>query len=127
MHISIADQVSPAQKFTDYQLTFLGFLYYDCDYLKKIGRMKDYLLSIYEGRFDESLSKRNAMWKVLCKDYFQRFIKHDATVLDLAAGYCEFINNIKCRTKIAVDLNPKTKKMANKDVTVYKALSTDMP
>lgn len=89
--------------------------------------MKDYLLSIYEGRFDESLAKRNAMWKILCKDYFQKFINHDATVLDLAAGYCEFINNIKCKTKIAVDLNPKTKQMANKDVVVYKVLSTDMP
>lgn len=48
-------------------------------------------------------------------------------MLDLAAGYCEFINNIKCKTKIAVDLNPKTKKMVNKNIKFYKALSTNLP
>lgn len=89
--------------------------------------MKDYLVSIYEERFDESVEKREGIWRVLCKDYFQKFIKPSDTVLDLAAGYCEFINNIKCKTKIAVDLNPKTKKMANKNVKFYKALSTKLP
>ena len=38
--------------------------------------------------------------------------------MDLGAGYCEFINNIKCNKKIAVDINPETKKYANKDVSV---------
>jgi ubiquinone/menaquinone biosynthesis C-methylase UbiE len=89
--------------------------------------VKDYLLSIYEERFDENIKKRDLIWQVLCKDYFQKFIKPSDTVLDLAAGYCEFINNIKCKTKIAVDLNPKTKKMANKNVKFYKALSTNLP
>lgn len=89
--------------------------------------MKDYVLSIYADRFDKNVDKRNVMWKILCKDYFQKFIKDTDTVLDLAAGYCEFINNIKCKQKIAVDLNATTKKMANKDVKVYQALSTNMP
>lgn len=89
--------------------------------------MKDYVLSIYADRFDKSVDKRNVMWKVLCKDFFQKFIKPDDTVLDLAAGYCEFINNISCKEKIAVDLNEKTKRMAHKDVKVYQALSTNLP
>ncbi len=89
--------------------------------------MKDYVLSIYADRFNKNVEKRNAMWKILCKEYFQRFVDRDHTVLDLAAGYCEFINNIECRQKIAVDLNATTKKMANKDVTVYTTLSTAMP
>ncbi len=89
--------------------------------------MKDYVLSIYADRFDKSVQKRNVMWRVLCHDYFQRFIKSTDTVLDLAAGYCEFINNIACGKKIAVDLNEKTKTMANSDVEVYQALSTAMP
>lgn len=89
--------------------------------------MKDYVLSIYADRFDKDVKKRDVMWKILCKDYFQKFINENDTVLDLAAGYCEFINNIKCKKKIAVDLNAKTKKMANKDVKVYQALSTNMP
>lgn len=89
--------------------------------------MKDYVLSIYADRFDKDVDKRNVMWKILCKDYFQKFIKKDDTVVDLAAGYCEFINNIKCKNKIAIDLNAKTKEKAAKDVKVYQALSTNLP
>jgi ubiquinone/menaquinone biosynthesis C-methylase UbiE len=89
--------------------------------------MKDYVLSIYADRFDKDAAKRDVMWKILCKDYFQKFIKPNDTVLDLAAGYCEFINNIRCQKKIAVDLNEKTKQKAAKEVKVYQALSTQLP
>lgn len=89
--------------------------------------MKDYVLSIYADRFDKDAQKREVMWKILCKDYFQKFIDQGDTVLDLAAGYCEFINNIKCKQKIAVDLNLATKKKAAKGVKVYQALSTNLP
>lgn len=89
--------------------------------------MKDYVLSIYADRFDKDERKREIMWRVLCSDYFQRFIRKDDVVLDLAAGYCEFINNIDCGKKIAVDLNQKTKQKANQDVKVYRALSTALP
>ncbi len=89
--------------------------------------MKDYVLSIYADRFDKDAQKREVMWKILCKDYFQQYIKPGDTVLDLAAGYCEFINNIDCKKKIAVDLNATTKKKADKGVKVYQALSTKLP
>ncbi len=89
--------------------------------------MKDYVLSIYADRFDKDADKRNVMWRVLCADYFQRFIGPKDTVLDLGAGYCEFINNIDCRKKIAVDLNAMTRKKAAKGVKVYQALSTKLP
>ena len=89
--------------------------------------MKNYVLSIYADRFDKDAKKRDVMWKILCKDYFQKFISKNDVVLDLAAGYCEFINNIVCGQKIAVDLNIATKDKANKDVKVYQALSTNLP
>lgn len=89
--------------------------------------MKNYVLSIYADRFDKDEEKRQVMWKILTKDYFQKFIDKKDTVLDLAAGYCEFINNINCGKKIAVDLNSATKKKANKNVKVYQALSTKLP
>jgi SAM-dependent methyltransferase len=89
--------------------------------------VKDYVLSIYADRFDKDAAKREVMWKILCKDYFQKFIKPSDTILDLAAGYCEFINNIKCEKKIAVDLNEKTKTKANGDIKVYQTLSTSLP
>lgn len=89
--------------------------------------MKDYVLSIYADRFDKDADKRDVLWQILCKDFFQQFIPRKSTVLDLAAGYCEFINNIEAKEKIAVDLNPQTKKMAKKGVKFYKALSTKLP
>jgi hypothetical protein len=64
--------------------------------------MKDYVLSIYADRFDKDEEKRRVMWKILVKDYFQKFVGEKDTVLDLAAGYCEFINNIKCKKKIEI-------------------------
>jgi SAM-dependent methyltransferase len=39
-------------------------------------------------------------------------------VVDIGAGYCEFINNIRCARKIAVDLNPEVRRRANPDVEV---------
>jgi SAM-dependent methyltransferase len=48
-------------------------------------------------------------------------------VLDLAAGYCEFINNISCKEKHAVDLNPETKKRAAKGVKVHITASDNLP
>lgn len=89
--------------------------------------MKKHVTSIYSDRFDKNVEQRDVLWKILCKDYFQKFIKPQETVLDLAAGYCEFINNIEAEEKIAVDLNPQTKKMANKGIKVYEALSTALP
>lgn len=89
--------------------------------------MKSHVSNIYTDRFDKNIEQRNVLWQILCKDFFQKFIPKNSTVLDLAAGYCEFINNIEAKTKIAVDLNPQTKKMAKKGVTFYKALSTKLP
>ena len=53
----------------------------------------------YDGR-------RQVLWKTLCGDYFQRLIKPDDCVLELGAGYGDFINNIRCRRRIAMDLWP---------------------
>jgi SAM-dependent methyltransferase len=88
--------------------------------------MRGYVQSIYADRFDERVKERDAMWQVLCNDYFQRFVSPNDTVLDLAAGYCEFINNIHCKRKIAVDLNTQTKQMAHDDVEVHQTLSTKL-
>ena len=89
--------------------------------------MKTNLTSIYSERFDKNAQQREKLWEILVKDFFQKFVKKNDTVLDLAAGYCEFINNIECKEKIAVDLNKMTNKKANEDVRVYNSLSTKLP
>lgn len=67
------------------------------------------------------------LWETLVKGYFQRFIQADDTVLDLATGYCEFINAVECGTKIAVDLNPTAQEMAGPGVRVINASCTELP
>lgn len=59
---------------------------------------------LYANRFSEAeRESRNKIWKVLCRDFFQRFVSTQDTVVDLGAGLCEFINFIKAGKKIAVD------------------------
>ena len=48
-------------------------------------------------------SRRETLWKTLCRCYFQPLIAPDACVLELGAGYGHFINNIRCARRIAVD------------------------
>lgn len=75
---------------------------------------------LYRERFDlEEVVKKNRLWKTLCNDFFQRFIPEDSIVLDIGAGYCEFINNIRARKKYAVDSNEEVKSFANPDVEVF--------
>ncbi len=67
--------------------------------MKDIGRL-------YRYRFPESeLRVREEIWKVLCRDYFQQYVKSTDTVLDLGCGFGEFIRFIKAGKKIAIDIN----------------------
>lgn len=76
------------------------------------------LRRMYQTRFKGRLDYRNKVWSVLIRDYFQQFVRSTDTVLDLGAGYGEFINNIQCGKKYAIDLNPETRERVNADVAV---------
>lgn len=76
------------------------------------------LQRIYEIRFRGLLRYRTAVWKALISDYFQKFVRPTDTVLDLGAGYGEFINQIGCAKKYAMDLNPDTTKRVSTNVEV---------
>ncbi len=74
---------------------------------------------LYNQRFPEAaLAQKHAIWKVLRSDFFSRYVKPTDTVVDIGAGYCEFINNIQAGKKIAVDLNPDVRRFAAPDVRV---------
>jgi SAM-dependent methyltransferase len=64
------------------------------------------LAQIYNRRFNAHVAYRNQVWKVLVRKFFSRYINPEATVLDLGCGYGEFINNVRCGRKYAMDLNP---------------------
>ncbi|MCB9812852.1 MAG: class I SAM-dependent methyltransferase [Pseudomonadales bacterium] len=67
------------------------------------------------------------MWKILCNDFFYKYFDKKDIVLDLPCGYGEFINNINVKYKIAIDINPDSKRFLNKGVKFYKALSNSLP
>jgi ubiquinone/menaquinone biosynthesis C-methylase UbiE len=50
--------------------------------------------------------RRRVLWQTLVACEFQRQIPPDGTVLELGAGYGDFINCVKARRRIAVDVWP---------------------
>lgn len=74
------------------------------------------LVRIYRRRFADTAAYRWQVWSVLTKQFFQRWIPTDATVLDLGCGYGEFINQIKASRKLAMDLNPDVPKYLDDNV-----------
>ena len=93
-----------------------------------MGQTEPYSLSdLYEHRFSAAERERKtALWKVLCDSFFQKYVRASDTVVDLGAGYCEFINNIRCAKKYAVDLSEDTQTAAAEDVTVVLKPATDL-
>lgn len=86
------------------------------------------LSALYDNRFNErELASKRALWSVLCAEVFQQYVPRSGTVLDLGAGSCEFINAIQAQRRVAVDLNPDTKKHAADGVEVLMADSRQMP
>ena len=66
------------------------------------------LKELYEHRFDaQDRQDKAGVWKVLCAHFFSRYIQPSDTVLDVGAGYCEFINHVQATRRIAVDANPE--------------------
>lgn len=81
---------------------------------------------IYKKRFRD-VNKRALLWETLVKYYFNKYFSKKDVVLDLASGYCEFINVIDTKTKYALDINEDVRKYAKKEVKVLIANSTKIP
>ena len=52
-------------------------------------------------------ARRGTVWTALWRYHFRSRIKPDACVLDLGAGYGDFINSVEARRRIAVDTWPR--------------------
>jgi len=81
---------------------------------------------IYARRFNPDLKFRNEMWKILCRDFFQKYIDPESRILEIGAGYCEFINQIHAAEKIALELNPDVRSYAAADVRIIQERSSRM-
>jgi len=85
------------------------------------------LSRLYAVRFTPGeKARKDAVWRVLCRSFFQRYVGEEDTVLDVGAGYCEFINHIVCRRKLALDLSEEVRAHAAPGVEVLQGLSTDL-
>ena len=71
---------------------------------------------LYNSRFEKNRAAKDAVWRILCAFFFQKFVPEDAVVIDIAAGNAEFINHIRAKEKIAFDINPDIMKYAQRDV-----------
>src|ERR1700692_432015 len=92
-----------------------------------IQKYGDGLAQLYHARFEATeLAAKERVWKVLCRDYFSHFIKPTDSVLDVAAGYREFINHIECAEKVAFDVDPDTARFCAPNVHLVIADCRDM-
>jgi SAM-dependent methyltransferase len=81
------------------------------------------LALLYANRFDATdRAWKDEVWGILWARVFSAWVRPSDTVVDLGAGYCEFINHAVAKRRIAVDLNPETAKAAAPGVEV-KAVS----
>lgn len=90
--------------------------------------MKKLLKSIYKARYDqEDEKKKKEIWKILVAEFLQKFIQKEDSVLDIAAGHCEFINSIKAKKKYALDIDDRIKKYADPDVEIIISDAAKIP
>ncbi len=82
---------------------------------------------LYAHRFDPEEKRAKArIWAVLCRDFFQRYVPAQSAVLDLGAGFCEFINHIAGARKYALDENPQVREHAAPEVEVHLGRADDL-
>jgi SAM-dependent methyltransferase len=85
------------------------------------------LSSLYRQRFTEQqLETKREMWRILAQRVFQPYLPLDGTVVDLGAGSCELVNSLVAARRVAVDLNPDTRKCADPGVEVLLTSSEDL-
>ncbi len=68
----------------------------------------------YVGAYPE-LRERRTVWREIAR-YVARDAPGAGTVVELGAGYCDFINQFPARRKVAFDLNPEMRRHAAADV-----------
>jgi SAM-dependent methyltransferase len=76
------------------------------------------LALIYNRRFASTVAYRKKVWAVLVSQFFSKWVGREDAVLDLGCGYGEFINQVACRKKWAMDLNPQAAEHLLSEVTL---------
>jgi len=87
--------------------------------------------AIYSERFPEEdaaqAAWRREIWRVLVADFFSRWIPEDARVLDFGCGFGEFINAVRARRRIGVDLRESVRERLAEGVEFARVEGTRLP
>ncbi len=86
---------------------------------------QQYQQAVYKRRFTGIERRRAQVWQTLARYYFHRWVRPTDTVLDVGAGYCEFVNSIVAARKNALDSNPASTAKAAPDVRVLSQEATE--
>lgn len=81
------------------------------------------------GYFETRLEKdarRDVVWKTLWEAFFAKRIDPSDAVLELGAGWGSFINQVKARRRVAVDLWPGLRDQVETGVEVVVGSATDL-
>lgn len=81
--------------------------------------------SYFQSRMKLDL-RRKRLWNELINRYFMPLIGKDRTVVELGAGWCDFINSVKASRKVAVDIWPGVVENAAADVEVHISSATGL-
>ena len=79
--------------------------------------------------FDTRLAydeKRAVLWRTLVDEVFQPLVPPGGTVVELGAGWCDFINNIAAPRRIAVDVWPGVAGQAASGVVAHVGSADDL-
>ena len=78
----------------------------------------------FNSRFTED-PRRDAIWSRIVR-YLATWIPNDASVLDMGAGYCSFINNVVSARRVAADLYADLDAHAAPGVETVRTSATDL-
>lgn len=82
-----------------------------------------------DGYFDTRLAhdpRRSVVWSTLWDEVFSPYVRPSDTVVELGAGWCDFINNAVAQRRIAVDLWPGVEQAAAEGVEAHIGPAEDL-
>lgn len=85
------------------------------------GDLTDELSGMYRERFPAAVRERRlALWRTLHRGWFSKFVGAQDRVLEIAPGYCEFLNALDPRQeRVGVDLNKDAASFAAPGITIH--------
>jgi ubiquinone/menaquinone biosynthesis C-methylase UbiE len=83
------------------------------------------MMNYFETRFTFD-RRREILWHTLAKNFFQKLISSGDNFLELGCGYCDFINSIRARNKIGIDIWSDAKKFSKNKTKVIVTSATKL-